>query len=134
MKTMLRIGFCIWLCFTAAAAHGQCDTVYTPEASGCAYTPGQDSLMRFMKQQLIPVLQKLPEAEKQRITKLLVVMTVDAQGKIIDIHLPHFTGPPSALQELKKRIAAMQGWSTGQVNGKAVCTEVFWGMNCVVWE
>lgn len=134
MITTLRLAAFLLLCMLGTNARAQCNTVYTPEQTGCVYAPGEDSLMRFMKQHLLPVLHKLPAAEKQRITKLLVVMTVDAQGKIVNIHLPHFTGSPATAQELKNRIAAMQGWTIGKLNGQAVCTEVFWGMNCVMWE
>jgi hypothetical protein len=134
MKYIFRITVLLLLCLQGIHAQAQCDQVYTPEQTGCKYAPGHDSLMKFMQDKLLPVLSKLPAEEMKRITKLLVVMTVDAQGNITDIRLPYFIGSPATAQELKNRIAAMKGWTIGLVNGNAVCTEVFWGINCVVWE
>ncbi|MCA6362030.1 MAG: hypothetical protein IM638_03270 [Bacteroidetes bacterium] len=134
MNYIFRIMVLLLLCLPGIHAKAQCDQVYTPGQTGCEYAPGHDSLMKFMKQHLLPVLQKLPAAEKQHITKLLVVMTVDAQGTITDIRLPYFNGPAATAQELKNKIATMKGWTTGKLNGQPVCTEVFWGMNCVMWE
>lgn len=132
MRNLLRTCLLFYLCLLAHVANAQCEKLYTQSETGCMYAPGEDSLMIFIQQNLLPVISKLPDAEKQRITKLLVVMTIDTNGKIVNIHLPHFTGSLATADELKKRIAAMKGWTIGKVNDVPVCTEVFWGANCLL--
>jgi hypothetical protein len=134
MRNALRTCLLLCFCLLADVAKAQCDKLYTQFETGCVYAPGEDSLMKFIRQNLLPVISKLPDTEKQRITKLLIVMTIDTAGKIVNIHLPHFTGSPETAQELKNRIAAMKGWTIGKVNEVPVCTEVFWGANCLLWK
>jgi hypothetical protein len=134
MKPFAKIIFVFLLLAMPLGTNASCDKVYSYSETGCRYAPGDDAQMKFMQTELLPIIADYYGENKTSITKLLIVMTIDEQGKIINIHFPYFTGTPELAQKLKDKITQMQGWTIGTINGKPVCSEVFWGLNCIMWN
>lgn len=110
-----------------------CDSVYENVDERAIYKDGNDDLNNFIWKELIPVLSKSIYNIEDAPTRLLFYLTIDKNGKVVDVtfksELPEF-----CKLQLKELLLKMQRWTPGKINGKPVCSKYFVPIGCLKWD
>jgi hypothetical protein len=111
-------------------AYGQglanCNKVYNNPHSLPQYKSGVNDLLDFVHTELAPLMADCSNIDALPSSTLTIQLTIDVNGKVVEIILPKSTLPTSCLDALRQKIIDMEGWKPGQVNGQEVCCKIYY--------
>jgi hypothetical protein len=112
-------------------ANGTCETVYKTVDNNPIYEGGVSALMDYFQKSLIPIINK--SVNKEMTTKLLIMLTIDSNGKVTDVILSRHMLSKDSEEQLRKKILTMSGWAAGRIKGQNVCCNYAWIIGCIKW-
>lgn len=122
------------LWFTALPSLGQtsdCEVVYSTVDILPSYEGGMEALMKYFEKELMPIISK--SENKTSTTKLIIMLTIDASGRVTDAILSKHNLTKNYEEELRMKILTMSGWTPGSLNGQNVCCKHGWVISCIKW-
>ncbi len=135
MKNRLRILFAI-LVLTSIQTFGQtksCETVYQTVDSNPSYDGGMNALMDYSGKYLTPIISKYHKKDEELTAKLTMTLTIDADGKVVDVLLSKHKLPKDCEDEMREELLTMTGWTPGSLKGQKVCCKFAWVISCIKW-
>jgi len=110
-----------------------CETVYQTVDNNPAYDGGMNALMDYSSKYLTPIISKYHKKDEELTAKLTMTLTIDADGKVVDVVLSKHKLPKDCEDEIKNELLTMTGWTAGSVNGQKVCCKFAWVISCIKW-
>lgn len=119
---------------TKAQVTQVCDTVYKDVDINAQYKNGSKDLSDFAWKDLMPVLSKGIYRIEDAPTRLLIYLTIDMNGNVIEANFKRSTLTKSCETQLIERLIKMKGWIPGKANGKPVCSIFYFPISCIKWD
>ena len=122
----------LWL--TALPSFGQtsdCEVVYNTVDILPSYEGGMEALMEYFEKELMPIISK--SENKTLTTKLIIMLTIDASGRVTDAILSKHNLAKNYEEELRMKILTMTGWTPGSLNNQNICCKHGWVISCIKW-
>jgi hypothetical protein len=132
MKNYLLLTAGLFFCINAPAQ--TCDTVYIFTDTKAEYINGTEELQSKIKEELLPVVISCREKDQQPVNKLLMLLTIDENGKVKDVTFKNAELSVSCKAELKKKLITMKGWTPSVLDGQKVCSYYHLSVSCLKWE
>lgn len=110
-----------------------CEKVYNTVEADPIYKGGMADLMDFFQKQLTPILSKYQKANEDLSAKVILTLTIDIEGKVIDVVLSKHKLPKDCEAEIKEKLLTMTDWKPGVLNGQKVCSRFAWVVSCIKW-
>lgn len=122
---------------TASKLYGQfekCDTIFNYAEVMPKYINDLKGLSDYFLKELVPIIEGCIKRDKEIIESLQIKLTIDVNGKVIDAIFPKNNLNSQCKEELKKKLLTMTGWTPGRKDGRPVCCNFIWPINCIKWE
>lgn len=135
MKNRLRV-FIAVLAVASVHAFGQtraCETVYETVDNSPAYDGGTNEIMKYSIKYLTPIISKYHAKDPELSGKLTMMLTIDTDGKVVDAVLSNHKLPKDCVDDIKKQLLTMTGWTPGSLNGQKVCSKIGWAIGGIKW-
>jgi hypothetical protein len=116
----------------SASQTDSCAVVHRSVDDQPVYGSGMQALMEYFQKALMPVVSR--DENKEQTTKMMIVLTIDANGRVTDVVLSRHMLCKKSEEELREKILSMPRWSPGRLNGKNVCCRYDWIIGCIKWE
>jgi hypothetical protein len=110
-----------------------CGTIHKVVDTSPTYVNGTSELFKYYGQELAPIVYSCSSQGKDPTTKLLIVLTIDSEGKVIDAVFSRHHLTDDCIARLKTKLLTMIGWTAGQLNKKNVCSNYSWIITCFKW-
>lgn len=110
-----------------------CKKVYSTVEVDPTYKGGMADLMDFSQKYLTPVLSKCQKTNEDLSAKVILTLTIDTKGKVIDVVLSKHKFPKDCEAEIKEKLLTMNDWKPGVLNGQKVCSRFAWVVSCIKW-
>ena len=123
---MLPVGY-------SCAQESRCDSIYTHIDESPAYVGGAAALMDYTGNRMAEVINGCEGANKEMSGKVLVIVTIDTNGKVVDVALSRHQLKKTCEEQLKAKLLTMTGWSPGKLNGQPVCCTYGIMISCIKW-
>ncbi|MBK7880564.1 MAG: hypothetical protein IPJ83_08415 [Saprospiraceae bacterium] len=136
LKHFLKILTVVFL-LTVTKSFGQsngCDTVYSYVEVMPKYDKDIKGLSDYLMKELVPIIGDCIKRDTEIIASLIIILTIDSNGKVIGATFPKHNLTSFCKDELKKKLLTMNGWTAGQKDGLPVCCEFNWPISCLKWE
>ena len=130
---ILAIFQLLWL--LAVPSLGQtsdCEVVYNTVDILPSYEGGMEALMGYFEKELMPIISK--SENKTLTTKLMIMLTIDASGRVTDAVLTKHNLTKNYEEELRMKLLTMTGSTPGSLNGQKVCCKHAWVIGCIKWS
>ena len=111
-----------------------CETVYQTVDNNPTYDGGMNALMDYSGKYLTPIISKYRKKDEELTAKLTMTLTIDADGKVVDVVLSKHKLPKDCEDEIKRELLSMTGWTPGSLNGQKVCCKFAWFISCIKWS
>jgi ABC-type oligopeptide transport system ATPase subunit len=79
----------------------------------------------------MPIISK--SENKTLTTKLIIMLTIDASGRVTDAILSKHNLTKKDEEKLRMKILTMSGWTAGSLNSQKVCCKHGWVISCIKW-
>jgi hypothetical protein len=126
----------LWLFISAditAQTRTVCDTIYkTPQQA--AHCNNDIDFSKFVINALPAILDSCVNANEEIITKLNLVLTINALGNIVEVQEKRNSLQPVCIKGLQQKLALYKGWHAGKVKNTEVCSYVSFPINCIKWD
>lgn len=115
----------------------KCDTIYSNPDSLAIYKGGNKSLLEFVRNELIPVIQLKCDNEIEKISSLKICFTINSMGEVIDAKL--IQPNPDVLstdceKEISSKFLKLNGFKAASNDGIPVCSYYFLPISCIKWD
>jgi hypothetical protein len=117
----------------AFAQTESCGTVYQTVDNNPTYDGGMNALIDYSGKHLTPIISKYHKKDEELTAKLTMTLTIDADGKVVDVILSKHKLPKDCEDEIRKELLTMTGWTPGSLNGQKVCCKFAWVISCIKW-
>ena len=134
MKSIITILFSLIVLTSFGQTAMFCDTIYDHPEIPARYTNDIKALYVYSNKKLTPILSDCIKKEGEMITRLQIKLTIDKTGKVSAVDFPKLQASKSCQEILRSEILTMTGWIAGQSDGKNVCSNFYWPINCLKWE
>lgn len=111
-----------------------CETVYQTVDNNPTYDGGMNALMDYFGKYLTPIINKYHKKDEELTAKLTMTITIDVDGKVVDVALSKHKLPTNCVNEIKNELLTMTGWTPGSLNGQKVCCKFSWIISCIKWN
>jgi hypothetical protein len=112
----------------------KCDAIYSFVDFMSEYANGIHGLMDYLNKDLILILSDCIQRDSILIASMYLTLTIDNEGKVIDVDFIQINATDQCKSDLKKKILTMPSWTPGKLNGKAVCCKFSWPISCIMWQ
>lgn len=112
----------------------KCDTIYDFVDTMPQYGKGEAALMKYIRNEFIPVVSDCMKRDGELIASLRIVLIIDQNGNVVDATFPKNNTTSACKEEMKKKLETMAGWSAGRLNGKKICCYVTIPIACLKWS
>jgi hypothetical protein len=126
-KTLTAVYFLLTM--TVCVAHGQanpCETIYLVVDNQPAYEGGMSALFDYATKHLSEIIKQGQIDSNEPTAKLFMMLTIDANGNVIDAELSNHKLSKHYEGLLKEKLLNMTGWTPGTLNGHRVCSKFAW--------
>lgn len=110
-----------------------CETVYQTVDKSPTYEKGMSALMDYSGKHLAAIISKYHERDEELTAKVIMLVTIDIDGKVVDAVLSNHKLPQDCVDEIRKQLLTMTGWTPGILNGEKVCSKFAWAIGCIKW-
>jgi hypothetical protein len=110
-----------------------CNKIYNNPHILPQYKGGMIDLLDFVQEELSPAMQDCANDDIASVASLTVQLTIDFNGKVVEVSLPKSKMDTSCQDVLKQKILDMEGWKPGQMNGQEVCCKIFYPLK-INWK
>ncbi|MBL7787533.1 MAG: hypothetical protein JNM36_16630 [Chitinophagales bacterium] len=127
----------IYVLLTITPIFGQttaCDTIHNSPHKMPMYDNDMIGLLQYLSNELMPFIAECRQQDSIMISYLVIVLTIDDKGNVIDATFPKPDLPPTCTARLKQKLLTMQGWTAGEYNGMLVCSKYKWRVSCIRWQ
>ncbi len=111
-----------------------CDSIYDIVDTRSQYDKGDAGLIDYLMKELSPVISDCVKRDSVLITRLLIILTIDKYGTIIDASFPRSHATVLCREEMRKKLLTMTGWTAGQIKGQPVCCYYEIPISCLKWS
>lgn len=115
----------------------KCDTIYSYPDSLAFYKGGNKSLLEFVRNELIPVIQLKCDNEIEKISSLKIRLIINNLGEVIDAKLIQ-PNPDDLSTECEKEICSkfleLDGFKAASNHGIHVCSYYTLPISCIKWN
>lgn len=111
-----------------------CDTIYPSPEKSAVYQDGSISLIKYVQNELFPIISTCNTFEDELITRLSLIITIDLYGNVIGIHFNLDNLTRTCQESLRKKILQMPPWTPATINGQPVCSEFHFPINCIHYK
>jgi hypothetical protein len=108
-----------------------CETIHKVVGTNPTYTKGTNDLFNYFNKELAPIVYS--SQNKELTTKLVIALTINADGKVIDAVFSKNYLTAECTTKLRTKLLTMTGWTSGRLNGKNVCSTYSWMITCFKW-
>lgn len=136
----MRITILFILFFNINHAFSQtekCDTIYSNPDSLAVFKSGSRSLLEFVSNELIPVIQLKCTNEIEKISSLKIRFTINSFGEVIDAKIIQ-SNPDDLSEDCKNEIClkakTLKGFKAAFYNGIPVCSYYIFPISCIKWD
>jgi hypothetical protein len=124
---------CVTIAFGQAKSN--CDTIYSHPEIPAKNKRNDQEINDYKQKELVPIIAKCSLNDSgELIASLDMTLVIDKNGKIVDIAIPTKQISTQCKRDLKKKMLTMTGWTSGNVNGKSVCSRLKFSIICMKWE
>ena len=124
------------LVVTSIQASGQtktCETVYQTVDNSPTYDGGMSALTDYSGKHWTSIISKYHDKDEELSTKLIMTLTINTDGKVVDVVLSKHKLSKDCVDEIRKELLTMTGWTSGSLNGQKVCSKFTWIISCIKW-
>ena len=110
-----------------------CDTIYkTPHQA--AFCTNDIDFSKFVINVLPAILDSCENTNEGLITKLNLVLTVNALGNIVEVQERRNALHSGCIKTLQLKLALYKGWHAAKVNNTDICSYINFPISCIKWE
>ena len=124
----------IFLVTTSYAQSKSCATIYKYTEVPAQFKSELITLDKYFDKNVIPILARDMERGNEIISSLHIILTINSQGKVIDVTFSRSKLSEICKEELKKELLAMEGWQPAIINNNPVCSYYLWPISCLKWQ
>lgn len=111
-----------------------CDTIHDFVDVQPKYQDDEIDLLNYLSNMLLIVINECQKRDEELIDKLLIYLTINREGKVIDATFLNSNASEICQQNMKSQMLKMKNWKPAEINGKAVCSKYRLPINCLNWE
>lgn len=115
----------------------KCDTIYSNPDSLAVFKSGSLGLIKFVNNELIPVIQLKCDNEIEKISSLKIRLTINNTGEVINAKLIQ-SFPEDLSTDCEKEICTkfleLNGFKAASNDGLPVCSYYIFPINCIKWN
>jgi len=89
--------------------------------------------MDYSIKYLTPIFSKYHDKNNELTGKMTVTLTIEPEGKAVDVILSNHKLPKDCEDEIKKQLLTMIGWTPGILDGQKVCSKFSWIISSIKW-
>ena len=132
-KKIIAITFLL-IALNSYSQNIDCDSIYTYVETTPKYKNDlKDGSDLFVKE-IIPIISDCVERNKEIISRLNIELTIDKNGKVIDVIFSKSKMTKNCEDDLREKILKMEGWTAGTFNNEAICCKVKIPISCLKWQ
>jgi hypothetical protein len=111
-----------------------CDTIHDLVDVQAKYQDDKIDLLTYLTDMLSIVINDCHKRNEELIEELLISLTINRDGKVIDATFFNSKASEVCQQNMKNQLLKMNNWKPAKINGKTVCSKFRIPINCVKWE
>lgn len=96
------------------------------------YKSGSQSILFDTRKEIYPVFSDCAENGDELITSMRAKLTVDSEGKVIDVVFIRFNASDKCKELVKQKMMSLTGWTPATKDGVNVCSYYYWIISCIL--
>lgn len=111
-----------------------CANAFLAPDTSAVFAAGNAALLKYSEGEIIPIIKKCNEDEGVLISSLKAKLTINCEGKVIKVAILNTFMSESCKNKLRDKFLTMGNWKPALIEGKEVCSVVYFPISCIKWN
>jgi len=137
MKQILFLLFLLTVSDVVLSQTGNyCQKIYSGDEvdQEAIYKSGVQSIISDTQKEILPIISDCIENGDEMITSMRAKLTIDSEGKIIDVVFIRLNASDQCKEKVKQKMMSLSGWFPAIKDKANVCSYYYWSINCILSE